>query len=448
VLTLRPKMQAEVPVAEEFWLAIARNDRAVAQEVIDRLELPLVAISTFSFEEVRGELLDSQEREPLEQSGAQGALSPKLVSSDTPKATVDAWNLSDHVALLLVSKDEICVAGVTDGEVDFLACACALDRPRGTSCGWATHATGGKDAKGRLVLKMKLPEGGGVVFAIPVKASGSAVKRPKIFSLPTLALEDLPYSVLAEGWDETLRTLKLCAREWKFFIEIYQGASWLLGLLNNGGKEEVAGEQPSIQIPSPRMGRGGYNPEEFENESVRAGCRSPFFGDQVDSKCPPQRDAGVPLFPPRGDGGSGQSVSSVGSHEGSSADESAWLDAVEPLYEIPSLEGMPTEEAWKRVLIFTKAVFDDIRTVRALTLDKKNTPGMIWGSFRTTKLLEEYQHLKFYQHPQVPNMLALTLLQREGKKLEKALSTLGTLSKTVEAHQSKLGQLKKDVKAL
>ncbi len=112
-----------------------------------------------------------------------------------------------------MAKDEICGAWVTDGEVDFLACAGALDRPGGTSCGWTTHATGGKDAKGCLVLKMKLPEGGGEVFAIPVKASGSAVKRQKIFSLPTLAQVDLPYDVLGEGWDETLMTLKLRARE-------------------------------------------------------------------------------------------------------------------------------------------------------------------------------------------------------------------------------------------
>jgi hypothetical protein len=57
---------------------------------------------------------------------------------------------------------------------------------------------------------------------------------------------------------------------------------------------------------------------------------------------------------------------------------------------------------------------------------------MIWGSFRTTKLLEEYQRLKFYQHPQMLNMLALTLLQHEGKKVEKALSLLGTIAKSVE----------------
>ncbi len=73
---------------------------------------------------------------------------------------------------------------------------------------------------------------------------------------------------------------------------------------------------------------------------------------------------------------------------------------------------------------------------------------MIWGLFCTTKLLEEYQRLKFYQHPHISNMLALTSLQQEGKKVEKALSTLGGLAKAVEAHQSKIGQLEKDLKAL
>jgi hypothetical protein len=78
-----------------------------------------------------------------------------------------------------------------------------------------------------------------------------------------------------------------------------------------------------------------------------------------------------------------------------------WIKALEPLYEILSLAGMTSEDAWEQVLIFTKAVFDDIQTVRALTLDSKNTAGMIWGSFRMAKLLEEYPRLKFYQHPHV-----------------------------------------------
>jgi hypothetical protein len=40
-------------------------------------------------------------------------------------------------------------------------------------------------------------------------------------------------------------------------------------------------------------------------------------------------------------------------------------------------------------------------------------------------------------------MLVLTLLQREGKKVEKALALLGAIAKSVEAHQSKIGQLEK-----
>ena len=127
---------------------------------------------------------------------------------------------------------------------------------------------------------------------------------------------------------------------------------------------------------------------------------------------------------------------------------SGWIEALEPLYEILIAAGMSTEEAWERVLIFTKAIFDDITTVRAITLDKANTGGMIWGGFRTAKLLEEYQCLKFYQHPHVLNMLALTSLQQEGKKVEKAISTMTTSMKSVEVHQSKIVQIEKDLKGM
>ncbi len=49
----------EVGVAEEFWLALARNDREGAQEVVNRLDLPFVAASAFLFEEVEGEFQDA-----------------------------------------------------------------------------------------------------------------------------------------------------------------------------------------------------------------------------------------------------------------------------------------------------------------------------------------------------------------------------------------------------
>ncbi len=60
----------------------------------------------------------------------------------------------------------------------------------------------------------------------------------------------------------------------------------------------------------------------------------------------------------------------------------------------------------------------------------------------------KYQRLKFYQHPNVSNMLALTSLQREGKKVEKAISTMGALSKTVEMHHSNIGPIETNLKGL
>jgi len=155
-----------------------------------------------------------------------GALvpSPRGVMSDTPKATIDAWNVDVGVTLVAVSKRETCGARVTDGEVDFLACAGPMDRPGGTSCGWATHELGGKDSKRRTVVKMDLPEIG-VAYAILVKPSGSLIQRPKVFSLPILLKDHLPFPETIQ-WEIPLTTFKFKAREWKYLIEEYRGATW------------------------------------------------------------------------------------------------------------------------------------------------------------------------------------------------------------------------------
>jgi hypothetical protein len=44
----------------------------------------------------------------------------------------------------------------------------------------------------------------------------------------------------------------------------------------------------------------------------------------------------------------------------SRAQASEWIEALEPLYKILSSAGMPSDDAWKQVLIFTKAVFNDV----------------------------------------------------------------------------------------
>jgi len=86
---------------------------------------------------------------------------------------------------------------------------------------------GGKDSKKQNVLKVTLPQEGGV-FVIPVAPSNSLVKRPKIFSSPILPQAALPYGVLNRGWDSTLTTFGLRAREWKFLIEAYPGEAWII----------------------------------------------------------------------------------------------------------------------------------------------------------------------------------------------------------------------------
>ena len=50
--------------------------------------------------------------------------------------------------------------------------------------------------------------------------------------------------------------------------------------------------------------------------------------------------------------------------------------------------------------------------------------------------------------PKVSNLLALTALQREGSKLEKALEGVKTDAKTVSGHSTTIGNMKKDIKAL
>ncbi len=47
----------------------------------------------------------------------------------------------------------------------------------------------------------------------------------------------------------------------------------------------------------------------------------------------------------------------------SRAQATEWIEALKPLYKILPSVGTPLDDAWEGVLIFTKAVFDDVRVV-------------------------------------------------------------------------------------
>ena len=179
--------------------------------------------------------------------------------------------------------------------------------------GTLSPKNGGIDGKCCNVLKMDLPKQGDEDFVIPVQSSGSAVKRPKVFSRPILPQADLPYETLTEGWDEALRNLKLRAREWKYFLEAYAGASWIVRLWGRGKRVSSSSEAPPPlnNVPSPRMGPGGYDLEDFadapdadpRSSTPRRGQDSVPFGQGESLR-------GCSLFPPPLGSRGGESVPS------------------------------------------------------------------------------------------------------------------------------------------
>jgi len=127
--------------------------------------------------------------------------------------------------------------------------------------------------------------------------------------------------------------------------------------------------------------------------------------------------------------------------------EITWLESLNPLFKTMKTGGLADDKAWSRVLVYTKALMDDNKTVRSLSLDK-DYGAMIWGSFRTAELLNEYMRLRWIQHPQVSSILALTSLQREGEALHEAIATMKEKEATITSHGTKINRLTTDFSAL
>ena len=98
------------------------------------------------------------------------------------------------------------------------------------------------------------------------------------------------------------------------------------------------------------------------------------------------------------------------------------------------------------MLVYTKARFEDIKTVRALSAE--NDCGvMIWGILCTAELLEEDVHLRFIQHSHVSSILALTSLQREGKSVNDAVAAIQNKQKAITKHTTQITTLHNGFKA-
>ena len=71
----------ELTIAEEFWLAMGRNNRTLAERIAARLDVPPVVLSAYSFE-----MVEEEEGEEAVDLGAchqvekSGALTPRGIT--------------------------------------------------------------------------------------------------------------------------------------------------------------------------------------------------------------------------------------------------------------------------------------------------------------------------------------------------------------------------------
>ena len=116
----------------------------------------------------------------------------------------------------------------------------------------------------------------------------------------------------------------------------------MVGLLNVVGLTGVAGEQLSINVPLPRMGKGGYDSDKFKNKPAKDLPCSSLFPDVEGSENLGHDSAqGVPHFAARGNQESPWSVLSIGSWESGCA-----ADEIEPREESSSLRWISTLVLW------------------------------------------------------------------------------------------------------
>jgi hypothetical protein len=122
------------------------------------------------------------------------------------------------------------------------------------------------------------------------------------------------------------------------------------------------------------------------------------------------------------------------------------LNSIDPLYTTIHQGGMGEKEAWRRVMLFVKGVFDSIQLVRNVTLDS-SPAGMIWGSMLTNQLCAGYHLHGWTKHPDVSNILALSAMEHEGDAINELKTIQGELKgklKTLESEQTKSAkQIKK-----
>ena len=124
-----------------------------------------------------------------------------------------------------------------------------------------------------------------------------------------------------------------------------------------------------------------------------------------------------------------------------------FLNSLGPFFRMMTRAGLSDAEAWDKVLTFVKAVFDRIAQVRNVSSDNDLGPGFkIYGAMRATALLEGYSDLGWIRHPDVSSALVVASMQREGKGVSDAVSSLSQQIATNKSNITKLDRLTKALK--
>ena len=180
-----------------FWEALARGDRSLAMEMLQRINPPdVVNESMFDFDE---ESDDGGGR--ASSSGSTGALVgwPSLtVEVGTPTSVVGGWNSDREVSMVRVDLERMCLGKIKEvkkGEglqCDFRACTLLRMNLSGIgderACKKFTHLVEG--GGGREQFDVKDPDG---VFAIAIPTTGPHIVQQGIFSRPVFRVSDFPF---------------------------------------------------------------------------------------------------------------------------------------------------------------------------------------------------------------------------------------------------------------
>ena len=78
----------------------------------------------------------------------------------------------------------------------------------------------------------------------------------------------------------------------------------------------------------------------------------------------------------------------------------SFLKSILPFYRLMMGVDIPKVDAWKKVLTYTKAVFQRIHEVRTISSDNE-VEGMLYDMLLSTEMLEEYKMLGWIRHPDV-----------------------------------------------